>query len=81
MFDLEGNLIKPFDSARIAGNELGMQEKTINSDILRKTCIRQSFYLSRNTEFKIPINKANFNPILKGYKMKSDTLENSLYFL
>lgn len=81
MFNLEGDLIKPFDSCRIAGNELGLSQTNINSYILRKTCIHQSFYLSRNPEFKIPIRKTNFNPLLKGYKMKLDTLENSLEFM
>jgi len=78
MFDLEGNLIQTFDTCRIAEQQLGIPEANINSYILRKTCIHQSFYLSRQREFEIPIRKTNFNPLYKGYWMKYDTIEREI---
>jgi len=76
LFDLEGNLIRDFDSAKLAAIELSSTENTINSAIHRKSCVKQSYYLSRSPVFEVPIRKTNFNPLLYGHALNKNKLIN-----
>ena len=80
-FDLTGELINSFCSAKDAANKTGIKYKHVLEAAKKVACLRVGCYFGYKKQFIIPNKKYNFNPlfsknIINKFRNKSKILQN-----